>query len=77
MTPAYVTILSIAVKDTDETVVDMIVQHDFSDPKDKKWLVRWITDPPSETWENTRTLRIVIHSITTVPRTNSTPSHPN
>ena len=49
--PAYVTPLNIAVKDTDETVVDMIVKHDFSDPKDKKRLVRWITEPPSETWE--------------------------
>ena len=49
--PTYVTPLNIAVKDTDETVVDMIVKHDFSDPKDKKWLVRWVTDPSSETWE--------------------------
>jgi hypothetical protein len=40
--PTYVTPLNIAVKDTDETVVDAIVQHDFSDPQDKKWLVRWI-----------------------------------
>ena len=38
---AYVTPLNTAVKDTDETVVDMIVQRDFSDPKDKKLLVRW------------------------------------
>ena len=28
--PAYVTPLNIAVKDTDETVTDMIVKHDFS-----------------------------------------------
>ena len=28
--PAYVTPLNIAVTDTDETVVEMIVQHDFS-----------------------------------------------
>ena len=45
--PAFVTPLNIAVKDTDETVVDMIVKQDFSDPKDKKWSVRWITEPPS------------------------------
>ena len=42
---------NIAVKDVDETVVDMNVKHDFSDPKDKKWLVRWVTEPPTETWE--------------------------
>ena len=34
--PTYVTPLNIAVKDTDETVVDMIVKHDFSDPKDHR-----------------------------------------
>ena len=38
--PTYVTPLNIAVKDTDKKVVDTIVQHDFSDPQDKKWLVR-------------------------------------
>ena len=38
--PTYVRPLNIAVKGTDEKVVDMIVKHDFSDPKDKKWLVR-------------------------------------
>ena len=48
--PAYVTPPNIAVKDADKTVVDMIVKHDFSDPKDKKWLVRWITESPSGTW---------------------------
>ena len=32
---AYVTLLNIAVKDTDETVVEMIVNHDFSNPQDK------------------------------------------
>ena len=34
--PTYVTPRNIAVKDTDEKVVDMIVKHNFSDPKDKK-----------------------------------------
>ena len=49
--PTYVTLLSIAVNDAGETVMDMIVQLDFSDPQDKMWLVRWLSDPPSETWE--------------------------
>ena len=57
--PAYVTPLNIAVKDTDETVVEMIVNHDFSNPQDKKWLVRWLTDPPSETWEQYENLKNV------------------
>ena len=47
--PAYITPLNSAVNDNDKTVVDMIVQHDFSDPKEK-WFVRWITDPSSEIW---------------------------
>ena len=63
---------SAAVKDTDETVVNMIVKHDFSDPKDKKWLVRWVTEPPSESWETYETFKMLMHFITTVPRTNST-----
>ena len=40
--PNYVTTLDVEVKDTDETVVDAILQHDFLDPTDKKWLVRWV-----------------------------------
>ena len=31
--PAYVTSLNIAITDTDDTVVEMIVQHDFSKPR--------------------------------------------
>jgi hypothetical protein len=57
--PAYVTPLNIAVKDTDETVVEMIVNHDFSKPQDKKWLVRWLTDPPSKTSEQYENLKNV------------------
>jgi len=45
-----VTLLNVAEKDNDETVVDAI-QHDFSHPADKKWLVRCFRDPPSESWE--------------------------
>jgi len=33
--PNYVTPLNVAVKDTDEMVVDGIPQHDFMDPQDK------------------------------------------
>jgi hypothetical protein len=47
------------VKDTDETVVDAILQHDFSDLTDKKWLVRWLRDPPSESWERYDNLKNV------------------
>ena len=47
--PTYVTPLNIVVKDTDETVVDTIIQHNFSDPHEKTWLVRWVFDFPSET----------------------------
>jgi hypothetical protein len=57
--PAYVTPLNIAVKDTDERVVEVIVNHDFSNPQNKKWLVRWLTDPPSETWEQYENLNNV------------------
>jgi len=64
--------LNTAVKDTDETVADMIMKHDFSDSKDKKWLVWWITKPSSETWKNYEKLKTLMHSITTVPRINLT-----
>ena len=36
-----------------------------------------VTEPPSETCENMRTWKMLMHSITTSPRTNSTLSHPN
>ena len=32
--PTYATPLNVAVKDTDETVVESIIQHDFSDPNE-------------------------------------------
>ena len=56
--PAYVAPLNIAVKDTDVMEVE-IVNHDFSNPQDKKWLVQWLTDPPSETWEQCENLKNV------------------
>jgi hypothetical protein len=50
--PTYVVPLNIAVKDTDEYVVESIVEHDVSDPKDTKWRVRWAGFGVSEdTWE--------------------------
>ena len=49
--------LNIAVKDTDETVVEMIVSHDLSNPREKKWLLRWLTDLRSETWEQYENLK--------------------
>jgi hypothetical protein len=39
--PTYVVPLNIAVKDTDEYVVEKILAHDVSDAKDTKWQVRW------------------------------------
>jgi hypothetical protein len=44
--------LNIAAKDIDEYVVDHIVTHDFSDPNNHKWRVRWAGyDPEEDTWE--------------------------
>ena len=58
--PAYVTPLNIAVKDTDEFVVDRIVAHDFTNVNEKKWLVGWAgTETPEETLENYDTLKNV------------------
>ena len=53
--PNYLAPLKVAVKDTDETVVDTILHHDFSDPMDKKWLVRWLR----ESWERYDNLKNV------------------
>jgi hypothetical protein len=44
--------INIAAKDIDEYVVDHIVTHDFGDPKNKVWRVRWAGyDPDEDTWE--------------------------
>ena len=45
--PNYVTPLNVEVKDT----AKQWLMHDFSDPINKKSLVRWLRDPPSESWE--------------------------
>ena len=58
--PNYVTPLNIAVKDTDEHVVEKIVAHDFSNFNDKRWLVQWSgTEAPDQTWETYETLKDV------------------
>jgi hypothetical protein len=58
--PAYVTPLNVAAKDTDEEVVEKILDHDFADGHDKKWLVKWSGDTlPAETWERYDTLKDV------------------
>jgi hypothetical protein len=58
--PNFVTPLNIAAKDASESVVEKIVTHDFSDPLDKKWLVRWAGDSqPDETWERYDNLKNV------------------
>ena len=56
--PDFVTPLNIAVRDSEESVVSEIVEHDFSDPTNKLWLVKWLVDePPGGTWENRQTLK--------------------
>ena len=51
--PQYVTPLNIATRDTDESVVLQILEHDFSDTENKLWTVQWYgEDPPSSSWEN-------------------------
>ena len=67
--PNYVTPLNVAVKDTDETVVDAILQHDFSDPTDKKWLVRWYVIHHLNHGNDTIILKTVRHFINTANRT--------
>jgi len=58
--PDFVTPLNIAVRDSEESVVSEIVEHDFSDPTNKLWLVKWLVDePPGGTWENRETLKDV------------------
>ena len=39
--PDVVTPLNIAARDSDESVVSDILEHDFSDPKNKLWLVAY------------------------------------
>ena len=39
--PDYVTPMNIATRDTDESVVLRVLDHDFSDTTDKRWLVEW------------------------------------
>ena len=49
--PEFVTPLNIAARDSDESVVSIILKHDFSDTKNKLWLVKWLIDePPGGTW---------------------------
>jgi len=36
----FVTPLNLATRDSDESVVSEILEHDFSDPKNKLWLVK-------------------------------------
>jgi hypothetical protein len=55
--PNFVTPLNIAAKDSEESVVEKIVTHDFSNVMNKKWLVHWAGDSqPDETWETNETL---------------------
>ena len=50
--PTYVVPLNIAVKDTNEHVVDQIVGHNISDPSDTQCRVRWAGyEASDDTWE--------------------------
>ena len=70
--PNYVTPLNIAANDTNEYVVEMIVDHDFSDNNDKRWLLRWSeTETPDDTRENYERLRMSKLSTITVQHFNS------
>jgi hypothetical protein len=58
--PTYVTPLNVAVKDSAETIVESILAHNFDDPNNKLWLVRWFgNDPPEDTWETHDNLKDV------------------
>ena len=57
--PNYVTPLNIATRDTDESVVIRILEHDFSNTMDKRWLVEWFGDDTPHTWEGHATLKNV------------------
>ena len=43
--------LNIAARDSDESVVSEMLEHDFSDPENKLWQVKWLIDEPGGTWE--------------------------
>jgi hypothetical protein len=50
--PNYTTPLNIAVKDTDEYVVEDIISHNISDPTNTQWLVRWAGyEASDDSWE--------------------------
>ena len=53
--PNYVTPLNIATRDTDESVVLRILEHDFRNTMDK----RWFGDDTPHTWEGHATLKNV------------------
>ena len=57
--PNYVTPLNIATRDTDESVVLRILEHDFRNTMDKRWFVEWFGDDTPHTWEGHATLKNV------------------
>ena len=40
----FVTPWNIAGRDSDKSVVSKVLEHDFSDPKNKLWLVKWLVN---------------------------------
>ena len=48
-----------------------VTPHNIAVKVTKKWLVRWLTDPPSETWGTYENLEMLRHSNITVSLTGS------
>jgi hypothetical protein len=58
--PNYTTPLNIATKDSEERIVERILEHNFDDPLNKLWLVKWYgSEVPEETWETHDNLKDV------------------
>jgi hypothetical protein len=59
--PNFVTPINVAARDTDENVVRKILDHDFSDPNNKRWRVLWSLEDgkEEETWETHEVLKNV------------------
>ena len=55
--------------DTEKSMVVRILENDFSDIMDKRWLDEWLGDESSQKWERLAILKKVDQSTNTVRRT--------